>query len=77
MLGRGGPTLEHRAGTSSQQCGSVCVWVSGAPRARFPTHEEVVDHGAGGVELGGQHTGGGTLVWKEQNTNLGKQFRNN
>lgn len=77
MLGRGGLTLGHRTGTSHLRCGSVRVRVSGAPTARFPTHKEVVDHGAGEVELGGQHTGGGTLVWKEQNTDLGKQFRNN
>lgn len=70
MLGRGGLILGHRM--SPLQCGSVRVWVSGAPTARLPTQEEVVDHGAGGVELGGQHAGGGTLVWKEQNTNLGK-----
>lgn len=77
MLGWGGLTLGHRTGTSLLPCGSVRVWVPGAPTARFPTHEEVVDHGAGGVELGGQHTRGGTLVWKEQNTDLGKQVRNN
>lgn len=72
MLGRGGRTLGPRTETSSLRRGGVCVWVSGAPTARFPTHQEVVDHGAGGVELGGQHPGGGTLVWKEQNTDLGK-----
>lgn len=59
MPDRRGLTLGHR---TTLQCGSVHVWVSGADIARFPTHEEVVDHGAGGVELGGQHTGGGALV---------------
>lgn len=77
MPGRGGLSLGHRAGTSPLQRVGVRVWVSGAAAARFPAHEEVVDHGAGGVELGRQHTGGGTLVWKEQNTSLGKWFRKN
>lgn len=70
MLCRRGLTLGHGTGTDPLQWGSVCVCVSGAPTTRFLTHEEVVDHGAGGVELGGQHTGGGTLVWKEKNGNL-------
>lgn len=63
MPDRGGLALRHRP---TLQCGSVDVWVSGADAARLPTQEEVVDHGAGGVELGRQHTGGGTLVWKER-----------
>lgn len=62
MPDRGGLTLRHRP---SLQGRSVDVWVPGADTARFPTQEEVVDDGAGGVELGRQHAGGGTLVWKE------------
>lgn len=62
MPDRGGRGLRH---TPSLQGGSVDVWVPGAHTARFPTQEEVVDDGAGGVELGRQHSGGGTLVWKE------------
>lgn len=58
MPDRGGLTPGHRP---TLRRGSVDV----RDGARLPTQEEVVDHGAGGVELGRQHAGGGTLVWKE------------
>lgn len=56
MSGRGALTLGQRGWLGARERGCA------RGPARFPTKKEVVDYGAGGVKLGGQDTGCGTLV---------------